>query len=353
MSAGAPFRAESGGLRDYWYAAALTSEVTPKRPIGRTIFGEMLVLWRDPKGAPRCLSDDCLHRSALLSEGFVEGGNIRCPYHGWTYDGDGALVSVPSEGPNGRQALSCHARRWHARDAHGLTWVWMGDGKPDRDPFPMPYWDTPGWGAYYMVTPFQNGVTHLVENFMDVPHTVYVHRGWFRSRAAKEVRCRVERTPDSVLVTYDQPKDSIGFTGKLLNPKGLPMTHTDKFYLPNNTRVDYLFGDPERPEAAFVITSTSTPIAPFQSLVYTLISVKLGRLTRLGRALLPPYTRKVIQQDVTIMANQGRSLRHLGREAFLSTPADTLHVHIEALRDQARAKGAPLPPVTEECVFWI
>ncbi len=31
-----------------------------------------------------------------------------------------------------------------------------------------------------MITDFPNEVTNLAENFMDVPHTVYVHRGWFR-----------------------------------------------------------------------------------------------------------------------------------------------------------------------------
>jgi hypothetical protein len=185
---------------------------------------------------------------------------------------------------------------------------------------------------------------------MDVPHTVFVHKGWFRSRTAKKVRCIVERTSNSVLVSYDQPKDSIGFTEKLLNPKGLPMVHTDKFYLPNVTRVDYVFGDNE---SAFIITSTSTPVSPFQSMVYTLISFKLGRFNPLGKLLLPPYTRKVIQQDVVIMANQGRSLQHHGQEAFVSTPADTLHVHIEALRAQAAAKTPALPALMEECVFWI
>ena len=52
----------------------------------------------------------------------------------------------------------------------------------------MPYWDTPGWGTYYMVTEFPNEVTHLVENFMDVPHTTFVHVGWFRRPAHKRVR---------------------------------------------------------------------------------------------------------------------------------------------------------------------
>ena len=97
----------------------------------------------------------------------------------------------------------------------------------------MPYWNTPGWGAYYMVTDFENSVTNLVENFMDVPHTVFVHKGWFRDRSKTAIPTTVERTSSSVLVTYDQPNDAIGVTERILNPKRLPMVHTDKFYMPN------------------------------------------------------------------------------------------------------------------------
>jgi hypothetical protein len=46
-----------------------------------------------------------------------------------------------------------------------------------RPPFRTPCWDEPGWNRYYMTTRFPNGVTNLVENFMDVPHTAIVHRG--------------------------------------------------------------------------------------------------------------------------------------------------------------------------------
>lgn len=350
----AKMRAESGLLKNYWYAGAKSDEVTAKAPLGRVILGEMICLWRGPDGRPVALLDRCLHRNALLSEGDLFDGCIGCPYHGWTYDAAGRLVNVPSEGENG--GCPKDERRLESfptREQDGLVWVWMGGSvAPDREPFRMPHWNTPGWGAYYMTTRFQNGVTNLVENFMDVPHTVFVHKGWFRSRSRKRVPTTVERTRDSVLVTYDQPQDSIGVTELILNPKRLPMLHTDKFYMPNNTRVDYVFGAEER---AFVITSTCTPISEYESQVYTLISFKLGVFNRLGKLVLPFYTRQVIEQDVEIMEIQGRGLKHYGFGAFSSTPADALHGHIEALRDWAAAGGVgPAPePVTERMDFWI
>ncbi len=119
--------------------------------------------------------------------------------------------------------------------------------------------------------------------------------------------------------------------------------------MPNVTRVDYTFGD----ERAFVITSTCTPRAPFDTLVYTLISFRLGHplLALLGRLLLPWYTRRVIEQDVEIMQLQGENLAYHGKEQFRSSPADLLHEHIEALRDHAERE--PLPPVSATIEMWI
>ena len=157
----------------------------------------------------------------------------------------------------------------------------------------------------------------------------------------------VERTHDSVLVTYDQPADSIGFTGRILNPKNLPLTHTDRFYMPNVTTVDYLFGEQER---AFVITSTCTPIGPRRTAVFTLISYKFGWLNALFRFFLPFYTRRVIEQDVRIMKLQGDNLAKFGGPEFRSTAADTVHLYIESLRNWAAAGGnrrRPSPRATQ------
>ena len=350
-AAGPRLRERCGLLKEAWYAAALTRDLTAGKPIGRVILEEPLVLWRTAGGRAVAMEDRCAHRNAALSKGAVFDGKLGCPYHGWVYDGDGRCVEVPSQGPGGPPA-GCRVPRFPVVERHGLVWVWLGDGPPAGEPFAMPYWETPGWGTYYMVTEFPNEVTHLVENFMDVPHTTFVHAGWFRRPAHKRVRVVVERTPDSVLVTYDLPNDKIGFTDRILNPDGAPIEHTDRFYMPNTTRVDYTFG----PRRGLAITSTCTPRGPFDTVVYTLISYKLGWLNRLAPLWLPFYTRAVIQQDVRIMRVQGDNLRRFGgRPCFHSTAADLLHEFVESLRDHAEDGGRePAPaPRREEVFFWI
>ncbi|MDX5298480.1 MAG: aromatic ring-hydroxylating dioxygenase subunit alpha [Gammaproteobacteria bacterium] len=344
-------RERCGALKDYWYAAALSEAVTGKAPLSVVILETRIVLWRNRDGAVAALRDRCLHRNTFLSPGTVKDDCIRCPYHGWTFDAQGSCVNVPSEGPDGKPYPNRKVEAFPVREQHGLVWVWMGgDVAPDKDPFPMPHYGEKGWNTYYMKTHFNNGVTQLVENFMDVPHTVFVHKGWFRDRKKLRVDSTVERTADSVLVTY-HAQDAIGFTEWVLNPKRLPMKHTDNFYMPNNTRVDYIYGDDER---GFVITSTCTPISEYETTVFTLISYKFGLSNHLFKTFLPWYTRQVIQQDVEIMENQGRSLREEG-PAFRSTPADTLHVFIESLREHAQsgAQGSAPKPMSRNVVFWI
>lgn len=338
---------------EHWYAAGRSRDFKKGKPVAVTIFELPIVIWRKTDGSVHAILDRCNHRNAPLSKGRVVKDCIVCPYHGWTYDSGGQCVEIPSEGPNSERIPNKRVRQFTTAEAHGLVWVWMGrKGAPEEEPFPMPVMDEYGWRSYYMVTTFKNNVTDLVENFMDVPHTVFVHKGWFRDRKQICIKAKVERRPDSVLVSYDQPNDSIGFSGWLVNPKGLPMQHTDNFYMPNTTRVDYIFGKNER---GFIITSTCTPISPFKTVVYTLISYKFGWLTPLARLALGLYTRKVINQDVWIMDIHGENVRRFGGTEYRSTQCDTMHLYIESLRKYARSETvshAP-KPIEKEIEFWV
>ena len=55
-------------LRNYWYVAASDDEVR-ERPLGRTILGEPVVLFRAGNGALHAFEDRCPHRRLPLSMG--------------------------------------------------------------------------------------------------------------------------------------------------------------------------------------------------------------------------------------------------------------------------------------------
>jgi len=225
-------------------------------------------------------------------------------------------------------------------------------------PFPIPYYCDPKWRTYFMVTRFANGVTNLVENFMDVPHTIFAHRGWFRRQAQKRVEAVIRRESGAVHVTYEEKKDRITGLGRLLNPLNQAMLHTDQYIIPNITRVDYTFGD----RGGLVITSQVTPVGPTDSLVYTAISYRFPldlpgqMLARAMQPLVAWYTRQVIQQDVDIMENQRIGLTSgSGGGWFVSTEADLPHADVEAYRTWLREGGNGNSPTDEvrRIAFWI
>lgn len=370
-------RARCGALKDFWYVACLSSALEANRPLACTVLGTPLVLFRDARGQPAALFDRCLHRNARLSAGAVFDGQLGCPYHGWTYDETGACVAIPSLGPSQRGELldeaghlqsglslrPCDVGRvqsFPTREQDGLVFVLPGGdvSRARQAPFRVPFHDDPAWTSYFMVTRFPNGVTNLVENFMDVPHTVFVHRGWFRTPRRTQVPATVERTRHSVLVTYEQERDSLSGAGVLLNPTGEPMVHTDLFITPNVTRVDYLWGQ----RSGYVISSQVTPVSALESVVYTSIAYRLprdlpGNLAARGlKRFMRWYTTQVIGQDVDVMRVQAEGLRHgNGVADFHSTEADLLHADIEALRSWLRdgGQGEGPEPASRRISFWI
>ena len=344
----------AGDTRNYWYAATLSKQLIENKILAISIMEIPIVLWRDTNGTVGALEDRCSHRNAPLSSGKIVNNCIMCPYHGWTFNNNGDCVDIPSEGPNNQRIPKKPSVHFPVQEKHGLIWLWMGVEKtPTRNIFPLSTTNKSEMHQYFMETDFDQDVTNLIENFMDVPHTVYVHKGWFRDVKQIKLPVQVERKADSVLVNYEQSGDSIGFFNWIVNPKNLPMVHTDKFYMPNIVKVDYIFGKHEK---EFIIVSTCTPISPNKTKVFTLITYNFGWVNPVAKLLLPWYTRQVINQDVKIMKLQGATIRKFGKEKFKSTQADTLHLYVESLRNYAINKygeTTPPKPISKTVEFWI
>jgi phenylpropionate dioxygenase-like ring-hydroxylating dioxygenase large terminal subunit len=343
-----------GTLKNHWYVAAQSTRVTRRKPISSVILDTRLVLFRPSTGPVAALRDRCTHRHQLLSHGTVRGNDIQCPYHGWTFSPQGDCVNVPSEGPCGKAFGGREVEAFPVREKDGLIWVWMGgSGHPaDHEPLDLPPAKAPGWGSFCLETEFPSTVDNCVESFMDVPHTVWVHTGWFRRRRGIKMTATVERNAQGVLVTYDAQDDSLGWGDRLFNPQGLPLKHTDRFCMPSTTRVDYAWGEGER---GLILVSTSVPISPTLTKTYTFVTYRCGGLNWLFRWVFPWYRRTVIDQDLVTLRQQGESLSE-APAAFKHTPADTPQLLIAAMREWAQGSGeqgeAPRP-LTTVIEFWI
>src|SRR6185503_17124549 len=78
------------------------------------IAGRPILIVRNKDGEAKAFLNACRHRGVKLAEGCGHGQGFACPYHGWTYNNDGELISVPSRSSfspdqlNGLIALPIH-----------------------------------------------------------------------------------------------------------------------------------------------------------------------------------------------------------------------------------------------------
>ncbi|MEC5399879.1 aromatic ring-hydroxylating dioxygenase subunit alpha [Uliginosibacterium sp. H1] len=207
-------------LRRFWYALMRMDELDDG-PKPFTLLGEKLVIWKNAEGQPAALYDRCCHRTAQLSKGYVENGNIVCGYHGWTYDCSGACVKIPQftseKIPPGAKVAAVHCK-----ERYGYVWVALEE--PLRDIPEFPEDGAPGYRRIFQFHQhWKTSPVRMMENSFDNSHFSFVHKANFG--------------------IFDQPAPS-------------PYEFRDTDYgFEAETRVPV-----RNPEASFAITGSTAPI---------------------------------------------------------------------------------------------
>lgn len=324
-------------LLNAWYIAAESRELK-QRPLARSVAGVPIALFRDAQGQPAALFDRCPHRNVQLSGGRVLDGRLQCPYHGWEFDTQGQCVRIPAlEDSRGIPKGAC-TRVLPLVEQQGYLWVWPGDRPPhaDEQPYAFPHFDAAGWGWGRLQGFIANSVENIVENFIDNPHTGYIHGGLFRSPASHWSTTEVSVAEDGVIIDIDEENQADSLLARLL-VKG-EVTHQDRFIFPSIVRVAYGFG-PGRQMIGYQIC---TPEAELRTRLYVHVSWQMGLLNPLVRLLMPIIGRVILNQDVGILENQGKMIARYG-EAFTSVEADTANLWIKATRQRLARGEKPAP----------
>jgi hypothetical protein len=237
-------------------------------------------------------------------------------------------------------------------EQEGYLYIRLKEG--NTDPFSLPHVGERGWQRLRLIHRFQNSLVNCAENFIDVPHTAYVHRGVFRSEQREGLEAEVHRKDGQVHIHYEGERANLGLARWFLNPSGGPIGHRDSFYAPNVTQVEYIFG----PRRHFFITSQGVPLngpdEPPETLVYTDLVWDYGVWSRLARPLVYLQAKLIIAQDLVALADQGRQIRRWGTE-FRHTEADTHHVMVESLMREIEDGRDPkaLPEKRIRMRFWV
>ena len=156
-----------------WFVAALVDDVPDGGAVGVSYLGTDLVVWSDGS-QHRVFDAYCPHLGAHLAVGGrVEGNCLVCPFHEWTFDGDGRNVSIPYADRPNRKA---RVRSYPTVVRNGRVFFWW-----HPDPSIEPQWEIPelvpddfvaaGAFEWRVRTAWQE----VAENSVDMAHFTSVH----------------------------------------------------------------------------------------------------------------------------------------------------------------------------------
>jgi nitrite reductase/ring-hydroxylating ferredoxin subunit len=99
------------------------------------VLGQVLAVFRGEDGKARALDAFCTHLGASLAiKGTVCGNNLRCPFHGWEFEGDGTCAKIPY---TEKIPSVANTKSWLVEECNSMIFVWHHADKEE------PYWDCP------------------------------------------------------------------------------------------------------------------------------------------------------------------------------------------------------------------
>lgn len=163
-----------------WFAPLRSSEVVPGKITNFTFMGNQLIAFRDEAGKVVVLDAVCPHFGAHRGVGGrVEGGCVRCPFHGLYFDGEGQCVKGDFVA-DPKSLRHVKSTPWTAVEAAASIFIWHG---PDRqrparplrilDPGFFDGWSEPVTNAGRRLAPCS--LFFPTENIIDIQHFYAVH----------------------------------------------------------------------------------------------------------------------------------------------------------------------------------
>jgi phenylpropionate dioxygenase-like ring-hydroxylating dioxygenase large terminal subunit len=211
-----------------WFAVAASNELAPGETKNAHYFGRDIVIWREHgTGIPHVVDAYCAHLGAHLGvgsgspeshepgPGIVHEGCLQCPFHGWRYDGTGAVVEIPYAETK-RIPAKARVRGYETREKNGIIQAWYHalDEPPQWElpevwEFDHPEWTGPICTERYIDVALQE----MAENDFDTVHFKYVHGSESIPVQESQFEGRIRRTISEVGpgVTFTRESHQLGF----------------------------------------------------------------------------------------------------------------------------------------------
>lgn len=216
---------------DYWYPVEYDENVKPGSVIGVTFWKRPIAVYRGMDGQLRALEDRCAHRQLKISTGEVQGCNLTCPYHGWSFDENGKVVQIPHE-LFGHDMPSLKVGTYPIKVRYGLIWIFPGDpALADVHRIPeIPELEGPlakRWGCVPVDCTIRGHHSMIIDNVSDFTHA-YLHRKYRPFTDARLTRCEAEG--DKVYVSYDTAVGTGAITSLFIDRKNINTNAMDLCY---------------------------------------------------------------------------------------------------------------------------
>ncbi len=98
-----------------------------------------IVAFRDASGNLGVFLEACPHvgtQRATFTRGWVEADGLRCKFHGWKYNVDGACIDIPDVAKDADFGRYPRAAAFETREADGD--IWINTGRPSDSRLAVP-----------------------------------------------------------------------------------------------------------------------------------------------------------------------------------------------------------------------
>lgn len=311
-------------LRRYWFVMAQSREIRHK-PFAARLLGEPVVLFRHQAGVSAFL-DRCPHRHFPLSKGCVIEQELRCAYHGWSFDAAGVCRKIPGLiGAAHHPARNLVALPVH--EADGLVWCSL-DPDVAGPPVAEPAQQKPGFTKVVWTTDVEADLCDALENLLDGTHTHFVHPGLVRHAGQRQrVEARVRREADRVEVRYRGEVGQNGWISRWF--EGKRSESFGRFQMPSTAQLVYRG---ER-RTQLEVTAFFTPQDASHHRVFLILATEAPRwLGWLKTQLVRPFFKRVLHQDRAVLKTQALNRRQWPEApAMVSTEIDLMRPHLALL----------------------
>jgi phenylpropionate dioxygenase-like ring-hydroxylating dioxygenase large terminal subunit len=166
-----------------WYPVAYLQDLDQLQPTPFTLLGEDLVLWWDAAASHwRAFAEVCPQRLVPLRAGrHNDRGELECPYHGWSFNGEGHCTAIPQADPEAATTACASprsaCRAYATATGQGLLFVFAAGPEPaGNPPLPLvPVLDEPDWLVQDTFRDLPMDALTLLENVLDVSHVPFTH----------------------------------------------------------------------------------------------------------------------------------------------------------------------------------